>query len=524
MFALLVAALPLVPYPQYVKEERGSFNASGAHVVASAKASELSAAVINEFAEQYALNGSERNRISFRLRPSMPEEAYAIKVRKHVVKIHASSNRGFVYAIQTLKQLLTASNEIPCVTIKDSPRFGYRGMHLDCARKYYSVDFIKKYLDIMAFHKLNVFHWHLTDDHGWRLEIKKYPRLVEVGAFGNIGSRADFDSLAPYPVEYEGYYTQDDVREVVEHAAKLGINVIPEIDLPGHMTAAMAAYPWLGCTGGPYEVIHVVGPRGKGLARDSLCPGKESTFEFIEDVLAEVMSIFPGKYIHLGGDECIKDRWAECPECCALVDSLGLQDNELGTKWQQLEVWMINRLSEFLAENGRKAIVWDEMLEGALGGNATVMSWRGVETGIKAAKRGYDVIMCPVSRAYFDYSQSGFYDKEPKAFAGIVPIDSVYFYDPQMGLSEAEAKHVIGAQANMWCDVIGSEEYVEYMLLPRLAAFSEVQWCKLDNKDWGRFKSSMDVVRNYYDANGYIYARHLWGVIGLPGYDSPIEN
>lgn len=486
--AIISAAISLVPYPNFLKEEKGC---CGRELLSSARLVE---------------------------KASLAPEEYEIRIRPNGVTVKASSPAGFFYASRTLEQLSLIGDKIPCMRIKDKPRFAYRGVLLDCARHYYSVDEIKKFIDILAFHKVNRFHWHLTDDHAWRLEIRRYPRLVEVGAFGNVGSRADFDPKAPFDVKYEGYYSQEQVREIVKYAQDRFITIVPEIDMPGHMTAALAAYPFLGCTGGPYQVVTAVKPRGMGLAKDSLCPGRESTFEFLQNVLLEVMELFPGEYVHVGGDECIKEKWQECPECRALVDSLGLVAKEGCTEWEQLEVWMINRVASFLSAHGRKAIGWDETLNGDLGENITVMSWRGVETGINAAKRGYDVIMAPVEHCYLDYRQTR-NPQEPEAFAGTVTLDDVYSYDPTMELNSAEASHVIGAQGNVWCNVMGSMQLVEYHLLPRLAALSEVQWCRSECKDYERFKKSMDTIRNYYDAHGYEYHRGLWDVIGFPPKD-----
>lgn len=531
ILSVLLSALPVIPYPQEVKQYDGSFDASISRIHVAGSIPQDTKEYIGEFASEYSM-GKGPNVIRFVPDSSLGEEEYTMKVRRGRIVVKASTHRGFIYATQTLRQLLTDSTLIPCMDVRDYPRFSYRGVLLDCVRHFYTIEETKKIIDILSFHKLNVLHWHLSDDHAWRIEIKKYPELVRVGAFGDIGSRTPFDPNAPFHVEYEGYYTQDQIRDIVAYAAHRGITIIPEIDFPGHMAAAMAAYPWLGCTGGPYKVINVVGPRSKGLAGDSLCPGKESTFEFLENVFLEIMDLFPSEYIHIGGDECIKKRWKECPDCIALVERLGLQDREDADKWQQLEVWMANRISKFFAEHGRKIIGWDELLDGDLGKDVTITSWRGTKTGIRAAKKGYDVVMSPSRYAYFDKRQSVFKDLEPNAFSGTLPVDTVYFFNPTLGLDEQERTHIIGVQANVWCDVIASPQVVEYMLLPRLAAMSEVQWRNVDEENWRKqreerwplFRCALDNIRKYYDAHGYIYAKHLWGVIGLPGFEKPVPT
>ena len=390
--------------------------------------------------------------------------------------------------------------------IADAPRFAYRGMHLDVARHFFSVDEVKRYIDVMAIHKLNTLHWHLTDDQGWRIEIKRYPELTAVGSIRKATVvRKEWGTYDGTP--YGGFYTQDEIRDVVKYAADRGVTVIPEIDLPGHMLAALTAYPELGCTGGPYEVW------GRwGVADDVLCPGREKTFEFLEGVLTEVMELFPSEYIHIGGDECPKVRWEKCPRCQAKIRQLGLKDDGEHTAEHYLQSYVTDRIGKFLAQHGRRIIGWDEILEGRAPSDAVVMSWRGSEGGIAAAKLGHDVIMTPNSHFYFDYYQSLDTDAEPFGIGGYIPTEQVYSYDPAFPeLTPEQQKHILGVQANLWTEYVLSDEHLEYMLLPRLAALSEVQWCLPETKDWNRFIGSfrMDEI---YSQMGYEFAKHIFGV------------
>ena len=431
--------------------------------------------------------------------------------------MRSSQFPGFLYALQSLEQLLPAAVygtepapdaawEVPCVKIADAPRFAYRGMHLDVARHFFSVDEVKRYIDVMAIHKLNTLHWHLTDDQGWRIEIKRYPELTAVGSIRKATVvRKEWGTYDGTP--YGGFYTQDEIRDVVKYAADRGVTVIPEIDLPGHMLAALTAYPELGCTGGPYEVW------GRwGVADDVLCPGREKTFEFLEGVLTEVMELFPSEYIHIGGDECPKVRWEKCPRCQAKIRQLGLKDDGEHTAEHYLQSYVTDRIGKFLAQHGRRIIGWDEILEGRAPSDAVVMSWRGSEGGIAAAKLGHDVIMTPNSHFYFDYYQSLDTDAEPFGIGGYIPMEQVYSYDPAFPeLTPEQQKHILGVQANLWTEYVLSDEHLEYMLLPRLAALSEVQWCLPETKDWNRFIGSfrMDEI---YSQMGYEFAKHIFGV------------
>ena len=448
---------------------------------------------------------------------SVPEEAYVLNVKPEVVYVKASGLRGFNYAIQTIKQLLPVEIfgdkpaprvkwEIQCVTINDVPRFGYRGLHLDEGRYFFGVETVKKYLDIMEVHKLNKFHWHLTEDQGWRIEIKKYPRLTEVGSIRKgTCVKKNFQSHDGVPYGEGLWYTQDQIREIVAYAAAKGIDVIPEIDLPGHMLAALAAYPELGCTGGPYEVW-----TRWGVSEDVLCAGNEAIYTFLEDVLTEVCELFPYEYIHIGGDECPKTRWETCPKCQAKIKELGLSDKDGQKAEHYLQSYVISRIEKFLNSKGRSVIGWDEILEGGIAPNATIMSWRGETGGLEAARQGHDAIMTPNTYFYLDYYQSKDIANEPFGIGGYLPIERCYSYEPYPAeMTDEEKSHIIGVQANVWTEYISTEDHVFYMLLPRLAALAEVQWCNADRKDWDRFYNAADDFCEIYGTMGYNYAKHV---------------
>ena len=444
---------------------------------------------------------------------TLSDEEYRLCVKNGTLTVTASSERGFLYAGQTLRQLRDSDGMYPDVEIRDWPRFRYRGMHLDCARHFFSVDEVKRYLDIMALHKLNVLHWHLTDDQGWRIEIKSWPRLTEVGAWrkGDRLGRAGTD-IGPDDKPYGGFYTQDELRSIVSYAAGLGIDIMPEIDLPGHMLAALASYPELGCTGGPYEVWAY-----GGISQDVLCAGSETTFRFIEDVLTEVMDIFPYEYIHIGGDECPKSRWAACPRCQSRIKELGLVPDGERTAEQALQGYVTERVARFLDERGRRMVGWDEILEGKAPADAVVMSWRGGEGGIKASGLGHDVIMTPNTNLYFDYCQSWDLATEPEGIGGFIPVWKVYEYEPFIPeMTDSQRLRILGVQANLWTEFISSDRHLEYMLLPRLSALSEVQWCEPHRKSFGRFMKDIARMSSVYGEMGFNYARHIFGVIDQP--------
>lgn len=526
--------LNIVPCPQSVEPQKGSFKACGAQFNCDPAMDRASQDAVGKFAIQLskvcgktssmatpiglartAQNGLAKG-FAFYADPSLKSGEYTISIMPKAAVVTASDRFGFLYAIETLKQMLPAeiygkvpasgkvSWNLPCVTIKDAPRFGYRGAHLDCCRHFFSVDEVKKYLDVMAMYKLNRLHWHLTEDQGWRIEIKRYPELTAVGAFRN-GTMIGKDRNSDDGIRYGGYYTQDQIRNIIAYADELGITIIPEIDLPGHMVAALASYPELGCGTGPYEVR-----KTWGIADQVLNVGKEETMVFLENVLDEVASLFPSEYIHIGGDECPKKEWESNPECQAKIKELGLVDDADGTAEQHLQSYVTARMQKFLASRGKKIIGWDEILEGKLAPGATVMSWRGAEGGIKAANAGFDVIMTPNSHCYLDYYQAKDKDNEPLAIGGFLPVEKTYSLEPADKIAEANKHHVLGAQVNLWTEYISTPEYLEYMLLPRLLAISEVQWCQPENKDFDRFKHS--VITHQFpilDIAGYNYCKEI---------------
>ncbi|MGN1215935.1 MAG: beta-N-acetylhexosaminidase [Candidatus Cryptobacteroides sp.] len=504
--------LEVIPHPNSVEMGKGHFKAAGAIFNCESGIDSRSIAAIREFAERMTYvsgytstvavpGGSLRNAVEggrikgfvFLVEKEMESEEYSIEVTGRNCIVRASGFNGFLYATQTLMQLVDASVFgdkvdpsqkflIPCMKISDKPRFAYRGLHLDCSRHFFPVEEVIKVLDIMAVYKLNRFHWHLTDDQGWRIEIKKYPRLTSVGAF-RAGTMIGGDKTSNDGIRHGGYYTQDQIREVVSHAASLGIEVIPEIDLPGHMSAAIAAYPQLSCHDDPMEV-----PIYWGVFERTLCPGKDATFTFLEDVFTEIMDLFPYEYYHIGGDECPKTEWEKCPDCQARIKELGLKSDSHASAETYLQNYVTARIQAFLGEHGHKIIGWDEILEGELQEGATVMSWRGTAGGELAASRGFDVIMTPVEYCYFDQSQAA--EGEPLSY-GLLDIGKVYSYNPLEGMDEKQQKHILGVQANLWGENIATPEHLEYMLLPRLCAMSEVQWCQPEIKDWDRFNAAL---------------------------------
>lgn len=432
------------------------------------------------------------------------KEGYELDVASNGIIIKSADTHGAFYGVVTLLQLIEehkGDKEIPALYISDVPRFSYRGMHLDVCRHFFNVDQVKSYLDYLAAYKINTFHWHLTDDQGWRIEIKSHPRLTEVGAYRKR-LPTDGDTHVYQDSLYGGFYTQDQIKEVLDYAEKLHIEVIPEIEMPGHATAALAAYPNLSCTGGPFEV-----ETGWGVFEDIFCP-KEETFAFLEDVIDEVIELFPSKYIHIGGDEAPKARWEKCEYCQELIKREGLKDEF------ELQSYFIKRMERYINSKGKSIIGWDEILEGGLAPNATVMSWTGIEGAIKAAKSGNDAIMTPVSHMYFDYYQ-GNPQSEPKAFSAELRLERVYSFDPiPHDLTETESKHILGTQANMWTEYIPDFNQVEYMLFPRLMALSEVAWGTSNAADYKGFEKK--VIRHFpvLDRKGVNYSKAIYEVSG----------
>ena len=451
------------------------------------------------------------------------DESYSLQVRNGIIAIHASSVAGVFYAFQTLRQMMPPEIEasgkmkkiaIQCSQINDGPAYKWRGMHLDVSRHFFPVEFIKKYIDLIAFHKMNVFHWHLTDDNGWRIEIKKYPKLQEIAAW-----RVDREDMPwrevtpPKPGEeatYGGYYTQDEIKEIVAYAAQRQIMVIPEIEMPGHTCEVLAAYPELGCTGGPYYVQ----PGSYWPNDDIFCAGNEKVFEFLEDVIDEVITLFPAPYIHIGGDEATKTAWETCPKCQKRIKDEGLANVE------ELQSYFIKRMEKYLIEKGKQLIGWDEILEGGLAPEATVMSWRGLEGGIEAARSGHDAIMCPVSHCYFDYYQAD-PEFQPEAIGGYTTLKKVYSFNPTPSeLNEEEAKHILGGQGNLWTEWVKTPEHAEYMVVPRMTALAEKLWTKEDRTSWKDFRRRLKDLFIRFDYMNVNYCKGSFKVVAETHYDS----
>lgn len=450
------------------------------------------------------------------------DEGYKMEILPTKITIKANSKTGVAYGIQSLLQLFPLSNtntkvEIACMTITDYPRFKYRGMHLDVGRHFYPVSFVKKYIDFLATYKFNYFHWHLTEDQGWRIEIKKYPKLTTKAAYRNGTIVGGYPGTHNSNLRYGGFYTQDEVREVVAYAAQRNITVVPEIELPGHSSAAIAAYPWLSCFPDKPTLMpanasaksKLLQSQGEvkllqetwGVFDDIFCAGNDSTFVFLQNVMDEVLQLFPSKYVHVGGDEAPKKHWEKCPRCQARMKSEGLKDEH------ELQSYFIQRMEKYLNAKGRTIIGWDEILEGGLAPNAIVMSWRGEAGGIEAAKQNHDVIMTPGNPVYFDHYQ-GDPASEPVGIGGFNTLKKVYDYDPvPKELNEQQAKHILGAQANLWTEYIPTTQHVEYMVLPRMLALSEVVWSPKENKNWNSFNERLQTHFTAFEQKGWNYSR-----------------
>lgn len=439
-------------------------------------------------------------------------EAYKLIVNDKRVCISGASEAGVFYGIQTLRKSLPVAQDInvnlSAVEIYDKPRFAYRGAMLDVARHFYTVDEVKTFIDMLALHNINRFHWHLTDDQGWRIEIKKYPKLMSVASERKETVVGRWYSGIYDGKPYGGYYTQDELRDVIDYAAKRHITIIPEVDLPGHMQAALTAYPELGCTGRPYEVRTIW-----GVSQDVLCVGNDFTLQFVKDVLSEVADIFPSEYIHIGGDECPKVRWEKCPKCQERIKSLGLKSDAKHTKEQRLQSYMIQEAAKYLKEKGKRIIGWTEILEEGLVPDATLMSWIGESGGIEAAHQHHDVIMTPNTYLYFDYYQSKKVEDEPLAIGGYLPIEKTYNYEPMpKELTKEEQQYIKGVQANLWTEYIPVFSQVQYMVLPRLGAAAEVQWTDPSKKDYKDFLRRVPHLVAVYDCYGWNYATHVYDV------------
>lgn len=514
----------VIPLPQEVSLTQGNpFKLSGNVLIAYPENNALlqrNAEFLSEYIQQstgyapktkaIAAGEQVKNAITLGLDPSIVnKEGYVLTTTTEGISINGQTENGVFYGIQTLRKSIPAEAQgttilIPAGEIKDEPRFSYRGMHLDVGRHFFPIEFIKKYIDLLALHNMNTFHWHLTEDQGWRIEIKKYPKLTEIGSQRSrtvIGRNTQEYDNTPYG----GFYTQEEAKEIVKYAQERYVTVIPEVDLPGHMLAALAAYPELGCTGGPYEVC----PRW-GIFEDVLCIGNDKTMQFLEDVMSEIIEIFPSEYVHIGGDEAPRDRWKECPKCQARIKAEGLKADKNHTAEDRLQSYCMTRIEKFLNSKGRRIIGWDEILEGDVAPNATVMSWRGASGGIKAAQMGHDVIMTPNTYCYFDYYQTADTKDEPLGIGGYVPIEKVYSLNPTFDLNEEQQKHIIGAQANLWTEYIATTEHVEYMILPRMAALAEVQWTQPAKKDFKDFSKRLARLMKFYQRDGFNYAKHVF--------------
>lgn len=510
----------VIPLPQEVAlSQESPFNLNDGTIIAYPEHNELlkrNAEFLAEYISQSTgrtlqtealAPGSEapKGAITLGLDPAIGNrEGYVLTVKADRVTLNGQTENGVFYGIQTLRKSIPAETKatsilLPAGSIQDEPRFSYRGMHLDVGRHFFPIEFVKKYIDLLALHNMNTFHWHLTEDQGWRIEIKKYPKLTEIGAWRDrtvIGRNTEeYDNT-----RYGGFYTQEQAKEIVKYAGERYITVIPEVDLPGHMLAALAAYPEMGCTGGPYEVC----PRW-GVFEDVLCIGNEKSMQFLEDVMAEIIDIFPSKYIHIGGDEAPRTRWKKCPKCQARIRTEKLKADKNHTAEDRLQSYCMTRIEKLLNSKGRQIIGWDEILEGDVAPNATVMSWRGSAGGIKAAQLGHDVIMTPNDYCYFDYYQSEDTRHEPFAIGGFVPLEKVYSLNPTASLTEEQAKHILGTQANLWTEYIPTSEQVEYMVLPRMAALAEVQWTQLEKKDYTNFTTRLAGLIGLYRRDGLNY-------------------
>lgn len=524
--------LNLVPMPAEVKQLKGMFLLTNKTTVLAYDASQKKKAdILNHYLsqtfgirlpvkEKTAQTGSYISFSSIHTESSYPNGGYGVEVSKNKIEISSKGHDGVFYAIQTLIQLLQHSKQdkdkknfqlsIPQLSIKDYPRFQYRGMHLDVCRHFMPVKLVKQYIDYLAMYKFNTFHWHLTEDQGWRIEIKKYPKLTEVGGWRNGTIIGAYPGTGNDSLKHGGYYTQEQIKEVVKYAADRYITVIPEIELPGHSSAAIAAYPALSCfpdedTKYPAECVWAGPTKGKqvqqtwGVFEDVFCP-TEYTFNFLQDVLDEVMELFPSRYIHIGGDECPKDSWRRSAFCQQLMKEKGLQDEH------ELQSYFIQRIEKYINSKGKKIIGWDEILEGGLAPNATVMSWRGEAGGIAAAKQKHDVIMTPGEPLYLNHSQTK--NEDSITQGGYNPIEAVYNYEPiPKELSAEEGKYILGAQGNVWSEYIGSQSKLEYSIFPRIAALAEMLWTPKEKRSWVDFERRLPGIMEQLDEKKINYSK-----------------
>lgn len=464
-----------------------------------------------------ATKGKAKSVISLVIDPKAKDinntEGYAINITNKGIVVRGKTAAGVFYGCQTLRKTMpalknadgTAVIEMPAVAITDEPRFEYRGMHLDCSRHFYKASFVKQYIDMIALHNMNRFHWHLTDDQGWRFAVDKYPKLATIASQRNGTMLGHCPNVIDH-TPYGGYYTDEEIKDIIKYAADRYITIIPEVDMPGHMMAVLAAYPELGCTGGPYETA-----MRWGIFEDILCAGNPKSYEFLEAVLDKVCDLFPSRYIHIGGDEAPRTRWEKCPKCQAIIAKEGIVAKDGHSKEALLQGYLTHKVQAYLEAKGRRIIGWDELLGCDVDTTATIMSWRGSEPGAKGAKLGHDVIMTPMPHCYFDFYQTKEIRNEPVAIGNFLDVAKVYAMQPVAdGLSPEAAKHIIGVQANVWTEYITCPEYVEYMILPRMAALAEVQWMPESQKNFDAFKKRITSFRSIYDHYGWNVAPHLW--------------
>lgn len=443
------------------------------------------------------------------------KEAYSINVSSDGILVRAVAPEGIYRATRTLLKSVgtekTSSVAFPSAEVSDWPRFGYRGLMLDVSRHFSDVEMVKRTIDMLALHQLNIFHWHLTDDQGWRIEIKSHPELTEVGAWRDDTVVGRYLGGTDYPTDgkrHGGFYTQEQIREIVAYAKERYIEIIPEIDLPGHTSAVLAAYPQLGCEDKEYKVAN-----RWGVIRDVLCAGNPASLDLFKDIMDEVCELFPGKYIHLGGDECVKERWKACPKCQRKIRELGLKDGSRYSKEDYLQSWFMGEVASFVQSKGKRVIGWDEILEGVPMDDSVIMSWRGTEGGITAARMGHDVVMTPTSDMYFDQSQTLASQLEEIPVGGFINVMKVYSYEPlPASLTPEQQKHILGCQANVWCEYMPEERIRQYQILPRLAALSEVQWTMPERKNYKDFLKRLPKMLSIYDHYGYNYAKHIFDV------------
>lgn len=443
------------------------------------------------------------------------KEAYSINVSSDGILVQAVTPEGIYRATRTLLKSVgaekTSSVEFPSAEVSDWPRFGYRGLMLDVSRHFSDVEMVKRTIDMLALHQLNIFHWHLTDDQGWRIEIKSHPELTEIGAWRDDTVVGRYLGGTDYPTDgkrHGGFYTQEQIREIVAYARERYIEIIPEIDLPGHTSAVLAAYPQLGCEDKEYKVAN-----RWGVIRDVLCAGNPASLDLFKDIMDEVCELFPGKYIHLGGDECVKERWKACPKCQRKISELGLKDGSRYSKEDYLQSWFMGEVASFVQSKGKRVIGWDEILEGVPMDDSVIMSWRGTEGGITAARMGHDVVMTPTSDMYFDQSQTLASQLEEIPVGGFINVMKVYSYEPlPASLTPEQQKHILGCQANVWCEYMPEERIRQYQMLPRLAALSEVQWTMPERKNYKDFLKRLPKMLSIYDHYGYNYAKHIFDV------------